>query len=66
MSIYSIWKERNNRIFRKEFKPEEIVITDITNLIRSRIMSLRNVKNSKDDQWYLKTWNIHVSVIKSS
>ena len=64
VTVYSIWRERNNRIFCKELKPEEVVIKDINNLVRDRLLSLRNLEKYKEDNWFLRTWNISEAVFK--
>ena len=54
VTVYSIWRERNNRVFRKEFKPEEIVVQDIIGMVRCRLMPMRNIIKSSEDRWLLK------------
>ena len=64
VSVYSLWNERNGRIFRKEFKPEEIVIQEITNLVRNRIVSMKNIKRSNEDQGIMGEWKLPDSILK--
>ncbi|XP_028105446.1 uncharacterized protein LOC114304489 [Camellia sinensis] len=62
--VYQIWIERNNRIFNKEMKPEEVVIKTIVQMIRGRLMSLYNLPRSAGDDWFLKQWNLTDSILK--
>lgn len=49
-SVYHIWLERNNRIFNKEYKPEEVVIKSTIQMIRGRLCLL---KFAKINRWWL-------------
>ena len=64
MSVYSIWNERNGRIFRKEYKLEEIVVQEIVNLVRNRMVSMKNIKRSNEDQWLMGEWNLPDYILK--
>ncbi|GKA80421.1 hypothetical protein Tco_0787017 [Tanacetum coccineum] len=44
--VYSIWKERNNRVFRDETCKWEVVLGNICETMRLKLMGLK-VKNSK-------------------
>ncbi|XP_028097019.1 uncharacterized protein LOC114296888 [Camellia sinensis] len=50
-SIYHIWIERNNRVFNKKFKPEEVVFKSVIQMVRSRMLSIKNLPNSASDSW---------------
>ncbi|XP_028097184.1 uncharacterized protein LOC114297036 [Camellia sinensis] len=63
-SVYIIWLERNNRIFNKEFKPEEMVVKIIVQLIRGRLLSITNVPRNAGDNWYIDHWNLPATVLK--
>ena len=63
-SVYSIWRERNNRVFRKESKPEEVIVHEIVNLVRCRLMSMKRIKTNNDDGWFLKEWNLPGSILR--
>ncbi|XP_028063697.1 uncharacterized protein LOC114266935 [Camellia sinensis] len=63
-SVYIIWLERNNRIFNKEFKPEEVVVKIIVQLIRGRLLSITNVPRNAGDNWYIDHWNLPATVLK--
>ena len=64
--MYSIWRERNNRLFRNESKPEEVIVHDIVNLVRCRLMSMKNVKTNIDDGWFLNEWNLPGSILRQT
>ncbi|XP_028120126.1 uncharacterized protein LOC114317568 [Camellia sinensis] len=63
-TVYQVWIERNNRIFNKEMKLEEVVINSIVQMIRGRLMSLNNLPRSAGDEWFLKQWNLTDSILK--
>ncbi|XP_028125413.1 uncharacterized protein LOC114322337 [Camellia sinensis] len=63
-SVYIIWLERNNRIFNKEFKPEEVVVKIIVQLIRGILLSITNVPRNAGDNWYIDHWNLPATVLK--
>lgn len=57
-AVYCIWRERNSRVFRKEKLPEEVIIEKITNLVRFRLLSMKDIKRSPSDGWFLAQWNL--------
>ncbi|KAL7161753.1 hypothetical protein ACSBR2_042265 [Camellia fascicularis] len=63
-TIYHIWIERNNRIFNKEMKPEEIVTKSIVQMVRGRLMLVQNLPGSAGDAWFLQQWNLTESILK--
>lgn len=52
-SVYFIWIERNNRIFNKGLKPEEVVIKSVIQMVRNRMLSIKNIPRSTGDRWFL-------------
>ncbi|KAL7181471.1 hypothetical protein ACSBR1_040377 [Camellia fascicularis] len=63
-SVYFIWIERNNRIFNKEFKPEEVVIKSVIQMVRNRMLSIKNIPRSTGDSWFLAQWNLPETILK--
>ncbi|KAI7986845.1 hypothetical protein LOK49_LG14G01079, partial [Camellia lanceoleosa] len=63
-SIYHIWIERNNRVFNKEFKPEEVVIKIVIQMVRNRMLSVKNLPRSAGDSWFLDQWNLPATIMK--
>ncbi|XP_028068090.1 uncharacterized protein LOC114270720 [Camellia sinensis] len=63
-SIYHIWIERNNRVFNKEFKPEEVITKSIIQMVRSRMLSIKYLPSSATDSWFLAQWNLPITILK--
>ena len=64
VTVYTIWRERNNRVLRKEYKPKEVIVQDIINMIRGRVLSIRINNFSNEDRWILNSWNLPNSILK--
>ncbi|GJZ25315.1 RNA-directed DNA polymerase, eukaryota, reverse transcriptase zinc-binding domain protein [Tanacetum coccineum] len=60
-AVYSIWTERNNRLFRDEVCNWEVVLEMICEIVRLRLMDL-NVKNSKAVHQVAKEWNVTMKI----
>ncbi|GMQ04561.1 hypothetical protein CsSME_00049934 [Camellia sinensis var. sinensis] len=65
-TVYHIWLERNNRVFNKERKLEEVVIKIIISLIRYRCLALKNIKNSPTDAWFQQELRLPATIINLS
>ncbi|CAL5333388.1 unnamed protein product [Camellia sinensis] len=65
-SVYRIWLERNNRVFTKERVPEDIVVVNIVNMIKFRVLSLKNLKRNSKDMWFLSKWRLPTSILKEA
>ncbi|XP_028125748.1 uncharacterized protein LOC114322601 [Camellia sinensis] len=63
-SVYMIWIERNNRIFNKELKPEEVVIKSVIHMVRDRMLSLKNIPRSNGDKWYIRVSQVDLSILE--
>ena len=57
VAVYSIWRERNNRIFGSPHKTSMVVTRSIIDTIRSRLLSI----NLKDWPHVALKWNISIS-----
>lgn len=57
VAVYSIWRERNNRIFGSSHKTSIVVTRSIIDTIRSRLLSI----NLKDWPHVALKWNISIS-----
>lgn len=64
-TVYHVWIARNNRVFRKDNVPEEIVLKSIVDMIRFRVMSMTNLARHTNDGWFLHTWRIPASILKT-
>lgn len=62
-SCYSIWGERNSRLFKKGMKSYTQVFDDIVSIVRLKILSFRFSKNSMRIRRILDTWKLPGSVI---
>ena len=56
-SVYFIWNERNNRIFREEDKNTEEVTNKILDIVKMKMLSLK-VKNSFAVKNVERRWSI--------
>ncbi|PWA62228.1 RNA-directed DNA polymerase, eukaryota, Reverse transcriptase zinc-binding domain protein [Artemisia annua] len=56
-SVYSIWFERNNRIFRDEKKEAEDVVKTILDTVKLKLMCLK-VKDSGAVRLIERTWDV--------
>lgn len=65
-TFYQIWMERNNRVFNKERKPEEVVLQSIICMVRCRCLALKNIKNSPTDDWFQQEWRLPATILKLS
>ncbi|XP_028126047.1 phosphoinositide phospholipase C 2-like [Camellia sinensis] len=65
-SVYRIWLERNNRVFTKERVPEDIVVVNIVDMIKFRVLSLKNLKRNSKDKWFLSKWRLPTSILKEA
>ena len=63
-SVYMIRIERNNRIFNKELKPEEVVIKSVIQMVRDRTLSLKNIPRSNGVKWFLDKWSLPETILK--
>ena len=63
-SVYMIWIERNNRIFNKELKPEEVGIKSVIQMVRNRMLSLKNIPRSNGDKWFPDKWSLPETMLK--
>ncbi|GJU01500.1 RNA-directed DNA polymerase, eukaryota, reverse transcriptase zinc-binding domain protein [Tanacetum coccineum] len=60
-AVYSIWRERNNRVFRDEKCNWEVILEMIYETVRLNLMGL-NVKNSKAVQQVAKEWKVTMKI----
>ncbi|PWA49482.1 reverse transcriptase domain, Reverse transcriptase zinc-binding domain protein [Artemisia annua] len=65
-TCYSIWHERNSRLFKKRLKSYTQVFDDIVTIVRLKILSFRFTKNSARIRRILDTWRLPGSVIIAS
>lgn len=65
-TVYQLWIARNNRIFRKEMIPEEVVIKWIVDMIRFRMMSITNITRHSSDNWFLNSWRLPHTILKTT
>lgn len=57
--LWGIWKERNNRIFKNDINPFEVVWAKIKyNFVENGMAMEDHCCNSKEDFDILKSWNI--------
>ncbi|XP_028105817.1 uncharacterized protein LOC114304869 [Camellia sinensis] len=63
-SVYHIWIERNNCVFNKGFKLEEVVIKSVIQMVRNKMLSLKNFPRSTEDTWFLDQWNLPATIMK--
>ncbi|XP_028119111.1 uncharacterized protein LOC114316615 [Camellia sinensis] len=63
-SVYMIWIDRNNRIFNTELKPDEVVIKIVIQMVRNRMLSLKNIPRSNGDKWFLDKWSLPETILK--
>nr|GEX02634.1 hypothetical protein [Tanacetum cinerariifolium] len=56
-AVYSIWRERNNRVFRDEVCNWEVVFEMICETVRLKLIGLI-VKNTNAVQLVAKNWNV--------
>nr|GEW51376.1 reverse transcriptase zinc-binding domain-containing protein [Tanacetum cinerariifolium] len=56
-AVYSIWRERNNRVFRDEVCNWEVVLEMTCETVRLKLMGLI-VKNTNAVQPVAKKWNV--------
>lgn len=61
-SVYMIWNERNNRIFRHESRPVDVVIKEIIMQVRGRSTTLRKQKFNQANRWLCSEWNLPPSI----
>ncbi|GKC95579.1 reverse transcriptase zinc-binding domain-containing protein, partial [Tanacetum coccineum] len=64
-SVYMIWQERNNRIFRDEMRNPDEIYKILEDIIRIRLLSLK-VKNSVAVKKAQEIWNVKMNIIDSS
>lgn len=62
-TVYHIWLERNNRVFTKAKIPEEIIGLNMFNMVRFRVMSIKNLKRKSNDLWFLDSWRLPSSIL---
>ena len=60
--VYNIWKERNFRIFQNIQRTELVVLSNIKEDVKWKIMSLK-MKNSTAVRRFLDRWSIPVSCV---
>lgn len=65
-TVYQLWIARNNRIFKKEMIPEEVVIKYIVDMIRFRMMSMTNCTRHSSDRWFLNSWRLPHTILKTT
>ncbi|KAG5400920.1 hypothetical protein IGI04_015527, partial [Brassica rapa subsp. trilocularis] len=54
-TIYFIWRERNDRLHRANFRSPELIIRGLDRLIRNRIQSIR-VENPRSSSAMMQDW----------
>ena len=54
-AVYAIWRERNNRIFKNESKSPMVILKDIINIVRKRLLSM-DLKPSPSNANVLIEW----------
>ena len=62
VAVYYIWQERNFRIFRNDFRSEEIVFRIIVDTVRHKLMGLR-IKFSREVEKAAGIWKLHLKGI---
>ncbi|CAL5422176.1 unnamed protein product [Camellia sinensis] len=63
-TVYLIWLDRNNRVFTKQKIPEEVLVLNIVNMVRFRVLSLKILKRNSNDSWFLATWRLPSSILR--
>ncbi|GJS08442.1 RNA-directed DNA polymerase, eukaryota, reverse transcriptase zinc-binding domain protein [Tanacetum coccineum] len=64
-SVYLVWQERNNRIFRDEMRSPDEIYKTLEDIIRMMIMRLK-VKNSVAVKKAQEVWNVKLNIIDNS
>ena len=62
-TCYSIWHERNSRLFKRGMKSYTQVFDEIVTIVRLKILSFRFTKSSAMIRRILDTWRLPGSVI---
>ncbi|KAL7246796.1 hypothetical protein ACSBR2_001828 [Camellia fascicularis] len=64
-TVYQLWLARNNRIFRNEMLPEEVIIKCIEDMVRFRVMHISNLKSHHSDSWYIATMKKNLESVRN-
>ena len=65
-SVYSIWKERNNRFHDGSLREAKMVIWDIVELVRYRLMSSKNILDNDENRGIQVEWRLPESIFTGS
>ncbi|KAF5803444.1 hypothetical protein HanXRQr2_Chr06g0271401 [Helianthus annuus] len=57
-AAYTIWQERNARLFKNQLRPPETVSDVIMNIVRYKLMGAK-LKNTVRVRNLLREWEIH-------
>ncbi|GKE28992.1 reverse transcriptase zinc-binding domain-containing protein, partial [Tanacetum coccineum] len=63
-SVYLVWQERNNRIFRDEMRSPDELYKILEEIIRMRFLSLK-VKDSLAVRKAQEVWNVQMNIIEN-
>ncbi|GJR59120.1 hypothetical protein Tco_1501282 [Tanacetum coccineum] len=64
-SVYLVWQEKNNRIFKDEIRSPDEIYKTLEDIIKMRLMSL-TVKNSVAVKKAQEVWNVKLNIIDNS
>ena len=61
-TIYCIWTERNRRFHEGSHREAKVIIWDITDLVRCRLVSSRKIPDNEDNQNIQSEWGLPDSI----
>ena len=60
--IYSIWRERNCRIYAQKTGTSEQILSNVKEVVRHRLGRMKNVKNDTVNNFLYRSWGLHDSI----
>ena len=60
--IYSIWRERNCRIYAQKTETSEQILSNVKEVVRHRLGRMKNVKNDAVNNFLYRSWGLHDSI----
>ena len=62
-SIYTIWKDRNARIFQNNYRDIISIQNDICGAVQARLCQLKGFKATQSNRWHQREWNLPDSIL---
>ena len=61
-SVYTLWKDRNARIFQNSYRDTNSIQNDIFGAVQARLCQLKGFKATQSNRWHQREWDLPDSI----